>query len=158
MSPDSHQCVFLAFDRDMNYMVAEPISHVTDTTLVAAFDEVFAELTKKGSTSRYTGTDNQAAGPLAATEKDTRWRVASVLEGPHCAGMDVGEGEGHTGLVATLYTDMEKGAASLHPCTTSSLVRSLLPLLDLTSMLPGRQSTKAPRKGSAPLGVRTSCS
>ena len=91
MSLDGHQCVFLAFDWDTNYVFAKPISHVTDAPLVAAFDELFAELTKKGSTSRCTITDNPAPAPLVAQEKDTRQRVAGVRKGPHGAGVDAGE-------------------------------------------------------------------
>ena len=87
-------------------MFAEPISHITDATLAAAFDEVFVELTKKGSTSRCTVTYSQTPGPLEAQEKDVLWRVAGVLEGLHGAGVDAGEGEGHPGLVATLHANV----------------------------------------------------
>ena len=122
-------------------MFTEPISHITDATLAAAFDEVFAELTKQGSISRCAVTENQAPGPLVAEEKDTLWRVAGVLEGPHGAGVDGGEGEGHTGLVAILHADVEKGSVSPDSCTTSPSVCSLLPLPVLTSTRPERQAT-----------------
>ena len=47
-----------------NYIFVEPITNITDATIVDAVDEVFTELTDNGFKPRFIVTDNQATFPL----------------------------------------------------------------------------------------------
>jgi hypothetical protein len=73
----------------------------------------------------------QAFACAAAEEKDNRRRVTGATEGPHDAGVDteVKVRVPKKGSVVTLNASVEKGSVSLESRTTSSSVRSLMPLM-----------------------------
>ncbi len=66
------QYSFIAYDYDTNYIFAEPITDVKDTTIIAAFDKVFMELTEKGHKPTFNVKDNQAATLLNTYLKSER--------------------------------------------------------------------------------------
>ena len=74
---DGMQYFFIAYDYDTNYIFAEPIRDVKDATIIAAFDKVFTELTKKGRKPTFNVTDNQAETPLKAYLKTEgcKWQL-----------------------------------------------------------------------------------
>lgn len=75
-SLEGHQYYFVAYDYDTNYIFAIPIRDVKDATIIAAFDEVFQELTDRGYKPRLNVTDNQATTPLKAylQQHDCKWQ------------------------------------------------------------------------------------
>ena len=76
MSLDGYQYYFIAYDYDTNYIYAIPIKDVQDKTIIAAFDEVFQDLTDKGYKPTLNVTDNQATRPLKKylKTKNCKWQ------------------------------------------------------------------------------------
>ena len=54
ISLNGNQYHLVAYDYDINYTFAEPISDMKDETIIPVFDKIFTELTKKGINPRST--------------------------------------------------------------------------------------------------------
>ena len=75
-SLDGHQYYFIAYDYDLNYIFAIPMANLTDDAIIAAFEDVFGQLKKKGYAPRFNVTDNQAAAAIKKflTKEECKWQ------------------------------------------------------------------------------------
>jgi len=67
VSLEGNQYYFIAYDYDTNSIFEIPIKDLKDDTIIAAFDEIFKDLTEKGYKPQFNVTDNQATTPLKDT-------------------------------------------------------------------------------------------
>ena len=76
VSLEGNQYYFVAYDYDTNAIFAIPIKDLKDDTIIAAFDEIFKDLTEKGYKPQFNVTDNQATTPLKAylKKEDCTWQ------------------------------------------------------------------------------------
>eukprot|EP00956_Cyclotella_meneghiniana_P014140 scaffold21040_cov41-Cyclotella_meneghiniana.AAC.5 len=76
VSLDRNQYYFVAYAYDPNYVFALPIPNLRDDTIIAAFDEVFQDLKKKGFKPSFNVTNNQAAKPIKAylDKEQSQWQ------------------------------------------------------------------------------------
>ena len=76
MSLEGNQYYFVAYDYDTNAIFAIPIKNLKDDSIIAAFDEIFTDLTNKGYKPQFNITDNQATTPLKKylDKEDCKWQ------------------------------------------------------------------------------------
>ena len=76
MSLEGNQYYFVAYDYDTNAIFAIPIKNLKDESIIAAFDEIFTDLTTKGYKPQFNVTDNQATTPLKKylDKEDCKWQ------------------------------------------------------------------------------------
>ena len=76
MSLKGNQYYFMAYDYDTNAIFAIPIKKLKDDSIIAAFDEIFTNLTNKGYKSQFNITDNQATTPHTKylDKEDCKWQ------------------------------------------------------------------------------------
>ena len=75
MSLKGNQYYFVAYNYDTNAIFAIPINKLEDDSIIAAFDEVFTDLTTKGYKPQFNVTNNQATTPLKKylDKEDCKW-------------------------------------------------------------------------------------